>query len=93
MTIARSEAIHECCNDAGIIRPLPTFGDSIHVSFWIRYMRKRIKLPPTMKNASRMKPGKGWRLVNAKRTGSLKAALMSTFTSSGERYAVFRVRK
>jgi len=56
-------------------------------------MRKRIKLPPTMKNASRMKPGKGWRLVNAKRTGSLKAALMSTFTSSGERYAVFRVRK
>ena len=55
-------------------------------------MSKRIKLPPTVKRRSRLKPGKGWRLVNATRTGTLKAALVATFTTSGERYAIFRVR-
>jgi hypothetical protein len=55
-------------------------------------MKKRMQLPPTMKRASRLKPGKGWRLVNAARTGSLKAALVATYTSSGERYAVFKMR-
>jgi hypothetical protein len=55
-------------------------------------MSKHIKLPPTVKSRSTMKPGKGWRLVNAKRTGSLKAALVSTFNSSGARYAIFQVR-
>jgi hypothetical protein len=55
-------------------------------------MSKRIKLPPTVKPASAMKPGKGWRLVNAKRTGSLKAALVSTFSSAGSRYAIFQLR-
>lgn len=55
-------------------------------------MSKRIKLPPTMKRRSALKPGKGWRLVNAKRTGSLKAALVSTFNSAGSRYAIFHLR-
>jgi hypothetical protein len=55
-------------------------------------MSKRIKLPPTVKAKTAVKPGKGWRLVNAKRTGSLKAALVSTFNSSGSRYAIFQLR-
>ncbi len=45
-----------------------------------------------MKRASRLKAGKGWRLINAERTGSLKAALVATYTASGERYAVFKIR-
>jgi hypothetical protein len=55
-------------------------------------MSKRVKLPPTVKPRSAMKPGKGWRLVNAKRTGSVKAALVSTFSSSGSRFAIFHLR-
>ena len=55
-------------------------------------MSKRVKLPPTVKPRSRVKPGKGWRLVNAKRTGSLKAALVSSFGAAGERYLIFKVR-
>lgn len=55
-------------------------------------MSKPIKLPPTVKSSSRMSPGKGWRLVNAKRTGSVKAALVTTFQASGDRYAIFRIR-
>ena len=56
-------------------------------------MKKRIQLPPTLKRVSRLKPGKGWRLVNATRTGSLKAALVAMYTASGERYAIFKLRK
>jgi hypothetical protein len=56
-------------------------------------MSKRIKLPPTVKSRSSLKPGKGWRLVNAKRTGSLKAALVTAFGAPGERYAIFRIRE
>jgi hypothetical protein len=56
-------------------------------------MKKRIQLPPTVKRASRLKPGKGWRLVNATRTGSVKAALVAMYTASGERYAIFRLRE
>ena len=55
-------------------------------------MSKRVKLPPTVKPQSAMKPGKGWRLVNAKRTGSLKASLVSTFSSAGGRYAIFQLK-
>jgi hypothetical protein len=56
-------------------------------------MSKRIQLPPAMKRGTRMKLGKGWRLVNPKRTGSQKAALVATYTVSGERYAVFGLRE
>ena len=55
-------------------------------------MSKRIKLPPTVKATSPMKTGKGWRLVNASRTSSLKAGLVSTFKSDGSRYAIFKIR-
>ena len=55
-------------------------------------MSKHTKLPPAMKPTSAMKAGKGWRLVNAPRTGSLKAALVSTFKSAGSRYAIFKIR-
>jgi hypothetical protein len=54
-------------------------------------MPKPIKLPPTLKHASRLKTGKGWRLVNAKRTGSLKAALIATYVASGDRFVIFRL--
>jgi len=54
-------------------------------------MPKAIKLPPTLKHPSRLKPGKGWRLVNAKRTGSVKAALIATYAASGDRFAIFKL--
>jgi len=56
-------------------------------------MKKHIQLPPPLKRVSRLKPGKGWRLVNATRTGSVKAALVATYGSSGERYAIFKLRE
>jgi hypothetical protein len=56
-------------------------------------MKKRIQLPPAVKRPSRLKPGKGWRLVNPTRTGSLKAALVVIYTASGERYGIFKLRK
>jgi hypothetical protein len=56
------------------------------------HMKKRIQLPPTVKRTTRLKPGKGWRLVNAARTGSLKGALVTTYNEAGERYVIFRLR-
>jgi hypothetical protein len=56
------------------------------------HMKKRIHLPPTVKRTTRLKPGKGWRLVNAARTGSLKGALVTTYNEAGERYVIFRLR-
>jgi len=55
-------------------------------------MKKRIQLPPTVKHSSRIKPGKGWRLVNPGRTGALKAALVASYRSSGDHFAVFKLR-
>ena len=52
-------------------------------------MSKRVKLPADAKPSSHMKLGKGWRLVNAKKTRSLKAALMTTYASGRDRYAIF----
>ena len=54
-------------------------------------MSKRFKLPPDAKPGSNMKLGKGWRLVNAKKTRTLKAALITTYGSGRERYAIFRL--
>ena len=56
-------------------------------------MGTAIRLPADAKRGSQMKTGKGWRLVNAKKTRSLKAALLTTYVSKGERYAVFRVAR
>ncbi|HVD92836.1 MAG TPA: hypothetical protein VNC21_11160 [Vicinamibacterales bacterium] len=55
-------------------------------------MSKRIKMPPTLKPTSRLKPGKGWRLVNAGRTGSFKGVLVGAYSSSGDRFVVFKLR-
>jgi hypothetical protein len=55
-------------------------------------MSKQVKIPPVVKGSARLKAGKGWRLVNPKRTSSMKAALVAAYTSSGQRFVVFRVR-
>lgn len=56
-------------------------------------MSKRVKLPADAKPASSMKLGKGWRLVNPKKTRSLKAALMTTYSSGRDRYAIFLISR
>jgi hypothetical protein len=55
-------------------------------------MSKQVKIPAVAKGSTRLKAGKGWRLVNPKRTASVKAALVATYTSSGQRFIVLRVR-
>lgn len=52
-------------------------------------MSKRVKLPPDAKSGTKMKVGKGWRLVTPKKTRTLKAALMTTYSSGRDRYAIF----
>ena len=56
-------------------------------------MSKRVKLPATAKGSAPMKLGKSWRLVNPKRTRSLKAVLLSTYSSGKDRFAVFLVNR
>jgi len=51
----------------------------------------RIKLPQDVKRGSHMPTGKGWRLVKPNKRAALKAALLKTFNSAGERFAIFRV--
>ena len=52
-------------------------------------MSKRVKLPADAKPDSHMKVGKGWRLVNPKKSRSLKAALVTTYSSGKDRYAIY----
>ena len=52
-------------------------------------MSKRVKLPADAKPGAKMKLGKGWRLVNPKKTRSLKASLLTTYTQGRDRCAVF----
>lgn len=52
-------------------------------------MSKRVKLPVDAKPDKRMKVGKGWRLVNPKKTRSLKAVLVTTYSIGRDRFAVF----
>jgi hypothetical protein len=53
--------------------------------------RRRLKLP---RRGSHLKTGKGWRLVSGpKRTRTFKAALLTTYYSAGERFAVFRIAR
>ena len=56
-------------------------------------MSKRVKLPADAKPDTRMKVGKGWRLVNPKKSRSLKAALVTTYTGGRDRYAIFRLTR
>ena len=53
-------------------------------------MSKRFTLPPDAKPGAKMKLGKGWRLVTPKKSRTLKAALVTTYGSGRERYAIFR---
>ena len=53
----------------------------------------RIKLPPDVKRGSQMPTGKGWRLVRPNKRAALKAALLKTFNSAGERFAIFRIAR
>lgn len=52
-------------------------------------MSKRVRLPADAKPDAKMKPGKGWRIVNPKKTRALKAALVTTYTVGRDRWAVF----
>lgn len=56
-------------------------------------MSKRVKLPADAKPGASMKVGKNWRLVNPKKTRTLKAALITTYSSGRDRYAIFRVNR
>ncbi len=56
-------------------------------------MSKRVKLPADAKPKAQMKNGKGWRLVNPKKTRSLRAALVTSYTSGRDRYAVFLMNR
>ena len=40
-----------------------------------------------------MPTGKGWRLVKPNKRAALKAALLKTFNSAGERFAIFRIAR
>ncbi len=54
----------------------------------------RIKLPRRdLKRGSHMPTGKGWRLIRPKKNAALKAALLKTFSSSGQRFAIFRIAR
>lgn len=52
-------------------------------------MSKRVRLPADAKPTANMKIGKGWRLVNPKKTRALKAALVATYTMKRDRFAVY----
>ena len=52
-------------------------------------MSKRVRLPADAKPSANMKIGKGWRLVNPKKSRALRAALMTTYKSGRDRFAVF----
>ena len=55
-------------------------------------MAQTISLPPDAKRGTHMPTGKGWRLVVPSRKRAMKAALITTFRSSGgERFAIFRI--
>jgi hypothetical protein len=56
-------------------------------------MSKRVKLPPDAKSGIKIKVGKGWRLITPKKTRTLKAALVTTYASGRDRYAIFLLNR
>ena len=56
-------------------------------------MAKRVKLPPDVKPGKNLRLGKGWRLITPKKAGTLKAALVTTFTSGRDRYTIFLLQR
>jgi len=53
--------------------------------------RNESKLAEEANRGSHMRTGKGWRLLTPKQDRVFKAALVTTFNSQGERYAVYRI--
>ena len=53
----------------------------------------RLKLRSNVKRGSHMPTGKGWRLVRPNKNAGFKAALLQTFRSAGERFAIFRIAR
>jgi hypothetical protein len=53
----------------------------------------RLKLRATVKRGSHMPTGKGWRLIRPSKNTGFKAALLKTFNSAGERFAIFRIAR
>jgi hypothetical protein len=52
----------------------------------------KIKLRrPAVKRGSHLRTGKNWRLITPGQTRGLKAALLKTFSSGGQRFAIFRI--
>ena len=56
-------------------------------------MSKRVKLPADAKPGTHMKVGKGWRLVNPKKSRALRSALVTTYKSGKDRYAIFLLER
>jgi hypothetical protein len=56
-------------------------------------MSKRVKLPPDVKAGKNLRSGKGWRLITPKKAGTLKAALVTTYASGRDRYAIFLLHR
>ena len=56
-------------------------------------MSKRVKLPADAKPKAQMKTGKDGELVNPKKSRSLRAALVTTYTSGRDRYAIFLMNR
>jgi hypothetical protein len=54
-------------------------------------MRGKIALPLDARRGERMSKGKGWRLVNQKKSRAFKARLVTTMKEGQVRLAVFRV--
>lgn len=48
-------------------------------------------LRPVVKRGSHLPTGKDWRLITPNQTRGLKAALLKTFSSGGQRFAIFRI--
>jgi hypothetical protein len=51
----------------------------------------KIKLRPIVKRGSHLPTGKGWRLTRPRQTRAMKASLLKTFRSAGQRFAIFRI--
>ena len=48
-------------------------------------------LRPAVKRGTHLRTGKDWRLITPNQTRGHKAALLKTFRSGGQRFAIFRI--
>ena len=59
-------------------------------------VKRRLKLRPIVKRGTQLRSGKGWRLIRhkkakARRDIGFKVALLKTFRSAGEQFAILRI--